>query len=659
MTEYRNISIRVIGSPDASSGYQKAGIYIYNSPQFFISDEMYNGMADNSYFFVVQIEPNEVVYQLVKNKVYSYGVAREARLKIGISIPKGYKLSGNVSPYDVLIKLKDTWLTRCMICNDTISETYTYSRPVIETNILDDIASTFMLVPDSGSYRPMNIGANNVGIVVVNNDDQIRQLLNDVQYNAFGNFSEVLVAKAIRPECTYTKIQGIDIPRQPQYTVQDSKGRSKIVNNVYEPIRWSGNEDDTCYTNQTINFTIIELIDGKHIEGVSINTMEETVFVDLKTLSKPRTKKVYIDVEPKNAARYVNAMDFTIHYNGIKLDINNDLSFTLTGKQIIDINNPNLFIVNYRGVNTYLYKEHKYDGNKFCITLVENRFDSRSSRGASNSRHTQSEMVTALSEHTEFTISVPLELLKDGDNRSLKEFTARIYSSSYNEGDKPKSIINDAMCKSNDSYEYTLGISNNWLKNGIVLKLSMGETNLISKTVNSKSKKTIDSFSRDRGGNSRKKNNWIRIILWMIVGILLGASIGAGIAYYINKSTDITIICPHSECTEKINLKELDSHFSKEHPEEPNYMCDHDGCNYKANSVTELVNHQIEEHQKCPICGENISIANYHPKCYKKITVTKTTSPASDIVSKKDRGGSATTTTNNNNNNKKWGETIQ
>ena len=106
------IAVKICGNPDSNSGFTP--IFLFNSPSFSIEDEFYVGFDNCSFFYTIRTTNTQTIYKLVKNNVRSYGASRAGSLVIAFSIPKGYALGNGYTPYDVLSKLKDTFLERCM-----------------------------------------------------------------------------------------------------------------------------------------------------------------------------------------------------------------------------------------------------------------------------------------------------------------------------------------------------------------------------------------------------------------------------------------------------------------------------------------------------------------------------------------------------------------
>ena len=144
MAENKYISVKICGSAVPNLGYET--LIRCNNPNIDIKDRNYDGMGKNSYFFSICIEQKQIVYSLIKNYIRAHGSIRPSNLTIALSIPRGYRLAGDVSPYDALIDLKDTFLQECLICRDEIIETYEFKEERPDLDVLDETAKNYPLV---------------------------------------------------------------------------------------------------------------------------------------------------------------------------------------------------------------------------------------------------------------------------------------------------------------------------------------------------------------------------------------------------------------------------------------------------------------------------------------------------------------------------------
>lgn len=337
MANINQISLKVCGNPDANSGFQT--MVIFNSPSIEIKDAVYVGFDANSYFFTIRIEKNQVVYKLVKNNVSSLGASRQGSLVIGIAIPKGYKLDKCISPYDVLIELKNRFLALCMTCKDPATEKYEFNTIRVQPNILDDIAGSYSLVPVQMPYRAMSVGAP-IGYLTTT-EEQIKLLLNDVQYPAFTKFGEIVVAASVQGT-NYTPIPNISIPRKPEYSIyNDGVLQPVVVSDPKKLLTVNGSGDTRFFENESLMFTLEELLNGESVPNVSIDKANEIINVSSKALVKPLSRKINVVFVPKESETYffTRRNEWALLYGKHSIRLGHDLSFVLTGEEIKILNN--------------------------------------------------------------------------------------------------------------------------------------------------------------------------------------------------------------------------------------------------------------------------------------------------------------------------------
>ena len=256
------IAVKICGNPDSNSGFTP--IFLFNSPSFSIEDEFYVGFDNCSFFYTIRTTNTQAIYKLVKNNVRSYGASRAGSLVIAFSIPKGYALRNGCTPYDVLSKLKDTFLERCMTCKDAVRETYEFNQGRIDLKILDDVAQVFFIEPKSCPNRIMPPNAPK-GYIVKNNLE-IEQFFHDTNYPEFDNFSEIIIADSVT-QTNYIPINNIQIPRRINYSIYVNGKFERSCDDLNEQLTALSNKPKEYYDNKSVTFTIQELKDGKSIDG--------------------------------------------------------------------------------------------------------------------------------------------------------------------------------------------------------------------------------------------------------------------------------------------------------------------------------------------------------------------------------------------------------
>lgn len=308
MAENKYISVKVCGSPAPSLGYET--LIMWNSPNIEVMDRNYEGMGKNSYFFSICIEQKQIVYSLIKNYIHAHGAIRQSNLTIALSIPRGYRLAGGASPYDVLIDLKDTFLQECMICRDEIIETYEFKEERPPLDVLDETAKKYPLVEFPSPWHIMPKSAP-IGCLITA-ENSVKELMRDVQYPEFEKYSEVLIADTVSGSLRFTPIVGLEIPRKPEYNIIVDGKQCRKTNNIKDRISISFANDGRAYRCKDICFTINDLLNGDIIEGVWFDGEKETINVSTVAYLKPRESKDLFEL-----VVCVDAKDKTLLNDGV------------------------------------------------------------------------------------------------------------------------------------------------------------------------------------------------------------------------------------------------------------------------------------------------------------------------------------------------------
>lgn len=370
MTYNKQISVKVCGNPESNSGFMP--LVLFNSPSFQIPDIMYSGFDANSFFFTIKIEADQVVYKIIKNNVNSYGAFREGSLAIGMSIPRGYKLDGGYSPYDVLVALKDAFLSLCMTCKDPITERYEFNKGFIEPKILDETANRFTISPASGPFRPM-AGSGPMGYLTAS-PDNIRLLMNDVHYSEFSSYGEIILAP-IAQAPGYAQIENLLIPRVQEFSIIKNGLKDGFVRSTSERISISGVKDSRYYKNSSVDFSIDEIRGGKVVNGVTIDEANEVITINTENLSTPLERKITITFNNKSVENYffthIKGISLVHRSSGRILPVDNNLAFTVRGEVIAILQDVNGFELSLANNDKYRITSTKLQGEELKVVAEE------------------------------------------------------------------------------------------------------------------------------------------------------------------------------------------------------------------------------------------------------------------------------------------------
>ena len=334
------ISVKVSGNPDPNGGF--GSLIMFNNPRFELKDVFYGGFESNSFYYSIRIDQSQVVYKIIKNNVRSHGAIRAGALSLAFSIPKGYKVNG-YKPYEVLMDLLYTFLKNCMTCRDEIADTYEFNDVRVPLDALDETAKKYTLTESASPWRTMSHDAR-IGCIQAE-EIQIEQLINDVQYDEFKKYSEVLIAENVGDNCTFSRITGLEIPRRPVYTiVVDGKPYQK-TNEVDKTFTIKPEVDSCYYEGEPIKFTISDLLDGDYVEGVVPNRIAEIINVSTASYKHPREFNIRVVFTPEEhkAAEYLDKGQIAIKYDIYNVSLDKNYMFTLRGEEYKFMNRLDLF----------------------------------------------------------------------------------------------------------------------------------------------------------------------------------------------------------------------------------------------------------------------------------------------------------------------------
>lgn len=581
MANINQISLKVCGNPDANGGFQP--MVIFNSPSIEIKDTVYAGFDANSYFFTIKIEKNQVVYKLIKNNVSSLGASRQGSLVIGIAIPKGYKLDNGITPYDVLIELKNGFLALCMTCKDVASEKYEFSSNRVQPNILDSLAGKYTLIPVQTPYHPMSVGAPIAYITAT--EDKIKQLMNDVQYPAFSKFGEVVVAELVQ-STSYSPITNITIPRLPEYSIYDDGVlQTTVVCDPKQLLTVEGNGDSRFYENDSLMFTLEELLNGESVPNVTVDRANEIINVSSKALQKPLTRRINVVFVPKEAENYffTKRTDWTLIYGNQPIPLKSDLSFDLTGEQLKILYAPQSFRIQQSRKDQYDAKVTSVSSNEIRITAEKVRRTAPIGGGktttgvALQSSNLNVCEVQLLLNHAYHRSHCSVQFLNN-DDELLQSSTAL-----FSKG-------------TDGSYLAKVYVPKSWSGNVYVCLKYKNEkwysVNNIGRDVNGVIELHDKDFIRKKIGFFSKYSKGIVILAITLLSLLTGAAIGAYITKNHIGTTTETISC--NECGIMCDSpEELASHMQNEH----NNQIGSGGSNTDGDNINETT-------LVCPDCGE-------------------------------------------------------
>ena len=584
MADNKYISLKVCGNQYANSGFMP--LVSFNSPSFEVTDAEYSGFNTNSYFFSIRIERSQVVYTLIKNNVRSCnGALREGSLKIAIAIPKGYKIANGKTPYDALIRLKDSFISSCMTCKDSIKGVYEFNTGIINPNVLDEMAREFTLENASGPYHTMTVGAPKGYIILP--EESMNLLFNDVQYVEFASYGEIIIASLVQ-NTNYTALLNLSVPRKRSYRIIVDGVEEGSESDLMEQISIKGRKDNNYYDNSSIEFSISDLQNGKILPKVILDEENETVSIDTSDLSTPKKVKVSIIFEDTDAGYYFHSYRkyFQLTYGQRVISINDDYTFVLSGETIARLANPSGFNPTFSQRDKYTIEDKALivENGEYLLKIKTKKVVIPSQRPPvqQDSKLRESEVYKVdivLSEKPE-NGRIKFGVILPTANEEVEIQSSQVkldYSGTYHKGVIyiPKSKSYDAtsleVCYETSDRKYISDIQRDPKTDTYVAsRFEASKKNLIERV------------------SARNKT-----VLVALLTLLAGILIGYVISPLISKVLDLNHVkCPDCGQTFK-NDGSLDDHMSLMHL---THDCSYDGCSAEFRSKEELDNHVSSEH---------------------------------------------------------------
>ena len=273
-------NLKILGNPISNAGWQT--LLTIGEANFIVEDNNYGISTPEFYSF--RIENGRVVYVLHKTNVSSVGSGRDGSLKIAISIPKGYKLL-NTNPYLLLNELTDEFIKKYMKQKIEKYEYLPQSTAITEADFIN-ILSKYELTETRSAYRPRDLQAKEVGRLVLS-EDKTEALLTDVHYKEFCHFSNIVISTVGE---TTPQLSNITIPRVPEYTIKQDHiptTTTKLINETIQYQAYVEPSKKQLYDNPIYEFSIKELLEGKPFKGITLDSDNEEISINIQPILKP------------------------------------------------------------------------------------------------------------------------------------------------------------------------------------------------------------------------------------------------------------------------------------------------------------------------------------------------------------------------------------
>ena len=270
------ISFSIWGNKFSSDGYQQL---LRIGSVGALEDVVYPEFTDKDIYFSVINKTDKVVYALTKSNISSYGAGRGGRLRMGIAIPKGYRISQARSPYALLKELYDHY---CVGYLRIIGNSAQFKQDQERPEEFKEILGRYPLEVYNGPWKPMNEGASAKAYVILS-EDKIAELFKDTQYEELREYNELIVASA-GSSMQFAKLN-LEVPRVKKYKVfRNGDFYTTLAGRSFAVTAPESSRRGYRFLPAMVSTDIDKLSDGKSMNfdgcAVRLNEMDETIHCD-------------------------------------------------------------------------------------------------------------------------------------------------------------------------------------------------------------------------------------------------------------------------------------------------------------------------------------------------------------------------------------------
>lgn len=272
----KSISFSIWGNKFSSDGYQQL---LRIGSVGALEDVVYPEFTDNGVYFSVINKTDKVVYALTKSNISSYDGGRVGRLRIGIAIPKGFRISQARSPYALLKELYDHY---CVGYLRIIGNSTQFKQELERSEEFKEIFDRYPLEVYNGPWKPMNEGASAKAYVILS-EDKIAELFKDTQYEELREYNELIVASA-GSSMQFAKLN-LEVPRVKKYKVyRNGEFYTTVTGRSFAVTAPESSRRGYRFLPAMVSTDIDKLSDGKsmNFDGctVILDEMNETIHCD-------------------------------------------------------------------------------------------------------------------------------------------------------------------------------------------------------------------------------------------------------------------------------------------------------------------------------------------------------------------------------------------
>ena len=364
------ISLMIYGTRLSTSGWEP--LVMLNNPPFPpLANMGVAGVGENPTYYTFRIDQNYTQYTLVYNPKYikAHAAQRAGALKVSISIPKGYKLEGEASPYNVFIDIQRALEEHALSRIVGKQGAFEFKATFPSDEVFAQVLNSFRLVETKMPHRPMSSTSTEVGMIIA--DDSLCDILfKDIQYPEFLQYKEIAIAQFGESDSI---IKNLDIPRKPKYEIYVN---NTIITKHIQSYNYGYNDaiiidtlrllgyDKRAYEGEILEFTVNEVLNGKYSHLIRVDKEKELIYISLNTPKKKRISyKIVLDgCNKPDVYNYLHA-----YVNGRDRAISTSNTIELIGDELISSS----VNINIEGKKYEINGKTSVDGTNIYVPVKE------------------------------------------------------------------------------------------------------------------------------------------------------------------------------------------------------------------------------------------------------------------------------------------------
>lgn len=279
------ITLGIVGNPDSVSGIQPL-VEIGNSPFNLRQDKLFIDQVLGDYYIELVHTHEYISYQYVSrpSTVHSFGAGRPGSFWMALTIPCKKRFANGVSPYDVLIEVRNVF--RACFMTQKMDGSYEYKQGSYTSAPIDEVLKKYSLEDLPGRYIPMD--GSSRAVVCPGSEKAMSEFFADTQYEQFARVSSVVVTEST----SWSGVLPLEIPRPVRFEVRSGNKLIGELTKADETFRKVFLSKDDVHEPVQVSFSIADLRNGATYSEAIVHLNEATQIIEVQPVYPEKRFKV-------------------------------------------------------------------------------------------------------------------------------------------------------------------------------------------------------------------------------------------------------------------------------------------------------------------------------------------------------------------------------